>query len=87
MRRVFRWLRLATTARLLAAFAALFLPLVIVSVWSFQRSLETRRANALSDAVDSAQTMAAVVMGLLRDLDGTTLAMSLALGQQQRPLD
>jgi signal transduction histidine kinase/ActR/RegA family two-component response regulator len=82
-----RWLRLTMSARLLIAFAVLLLPLVIFSAWSYQRSLDERRDLALNEAVSTAETMAAIVSGVLSDLDGTTQAMSLALGQQARPLD
>ena len=80
-------LRLGLAARLLLAFAALVIPLLLFSVWSFQRSLAERRDAALTDTVESAQTAAALVFGLLRDLDTTSAVMGLAFGQQVRPLD
>lgn len=81
-----RWLRLTMTARLLIAFAALLLPLVLFSAWSYQRSLDERRDLALDDAASTAETMAAIVGGVLGDLESTLLAMSLALGQEPEPL-
>ena len=72
--------------QLLMAFALLILPLVIYTAWSYRQSLEERRDHALDDAVRLSETAAAVVHGLLRDLDGTSLAMSQALGAQPGPL-
>jgi hypothetical protein len=80
-------LQFTMAARLLLAFAALLLPLVLFSAWSYQQSLRHRQDVALDDAVGTAQTMAVVVHGLLSDLNSTILAMSLALGQDPRPLD
>jgi signal transduction histidine kinase len=73
-------------SRLLLAFAALILPLALFSAWSYQRALEERRAASVDDAARLGQTAAAIVHGVLRDLDSTTLAMSQALGVQQIPL-
>ena len=78
----FRRVRLGMGTRLLAAFAALLVPFVVFSAWSHQQSRTERRDVAVAEAVTFGQTAAAVVYGLLRDLDGTTLAMSGGLGAQ-----
>jgi hypothetical protein len=80
-------LRLSLATLLFLAFAALVIPLVVFSVWSFQRSLQDRRDTALDDAIEFAETAALLVFGLLRDLDSTSAVMSRAFGEQARPLD
>jgi PAS domain S-box-containing protein len=79
--------RLGMGARLLLAFVALIALLALFSIWSYQRSRDERRAASLEETVQSAQTVAALVQGLLRDLDSTTLAMSQALAIQEQPLN
>jgi signal transduction histidine kinase len=86
MRQLINRLRGGMASRLMLAFAALILPLALFSAWSYQRSLEDRRKTSVDDAVSLGQTAAAIVHGVLRDLDSTTLAMSQALGVQQIPL-
>src|SRR6266508_283416 len=86
MQQMINRLRGGMASRLLLAFAALILPLALFSAWSYQRSLEERRETSVDDAVRLGQTAAAIVHGVLRDLDSTTLAMSQALGVQQIPL-
>jgi hypothetical protein len=73
--------------RLVLAFAVLIGLPALFSAWSYRRALDERRAASLEETVQSAQTMASLVHGLLWDLDGTTLAMSLALGARPEPLD
>ncbi len=79
--------RVSLTTRLLLAFAALIIPLLLFSVWSFQRSLVERRAILQRDVVGSAETSASLVASLLGDLDSTSALMSLNFGQQPGPLD
>jgi signal transduction histidine kinase len=80
-------LRLGMASRLLLAFAALIVPLAVFSVWSYQRTLDDRRDDALTDQVQLTRTFATMLDAQLRDFDTTMLATSEALGAQQRPLD
>lgn len=72
--------------RLLAAFAVLILLYAVFSTVSFERSREERRRDELDDTLHLAETASAVMYGLLRDLDTTLLAMSLAFGASGVPL-
>ena len=71
-------------ARLILAFAVVLAPLGLFSAWSYQQLLSDRRDASRRDATESARTAAALVHGLLRDLDGTTLALAQGIGS--RPL-
>jgi PAS domain S-box-containing protein len=72
--------------RLLIAFFVLIILLVAFSAWSYQQSRSERRTSSIDETVETAQTTAALVRGLLRDLDSTSLAMALALGAQQQDI-
>lgn len=74
-----RPLRLGMLSRLLLAFAVLLVPVLLFSIWSYSQSLRDRRNAALDETLQSSQTAAALVHGLLRDLDGTTLALAQGL--------
>jgi signal transduction histidine kinase len=73
-------------SRMLLAFAALILPVAFFSGYAYRSSLDDRRDGALMESVSVAQTAAAVVQGLLRDLDGTTLAAAQAIADRPEPL-
>lgn len=72
--------------RLLLGFALLILLFAVFSTVSFERSRQERQRDALDDTLHLAETASAVMYGLLRDLDTTMLAMSLALGSTGVPL-
>lgn len=73
--------------RLLIAFLVLIILLVAFSAWSYQQSRAERRTSSIDETVEAAQTTAALVRGLLRDLDSSSLAMALALGAQPGTID
>ena len=54
-------LRLGMASRLLLAFAALIVPLAVFSVWSYQRTLDDRRDDALTDQVQLTRTFATML--------------------------
>src|SRR5262249_17664322 len=79
--------RLSMRTWLLLGFAALLVPLLVFSAWSYQRSRARERGAALRDPLHDAQTASAVVHGVLRELDSALLIVSQPFGSQQRPLD
>src|SRR5438128_6952469 len=79
--------RLSMRTWLLLGFAALLVPLLLFSAWSYQHSRDRERTDALRDTLHDAQTASSVVHGVLRELDSALLIESQAFGAQQRPLD
>jgi signal transduction histidine kinase len=65
---------------------ALLLPLQLIVIASYLRDVDTRRDSEVDGAIVVDQTVAAVVDGFIRDLESTTLAAALALGQRDEPL-
>jgi signal transduction histidine kinase len=77
--------RLAT--RLTLATLALLLPIYLILLAGYAAGIQEQRTTLVSDSVVFGQMAAAVVDGFRRDLEGTLLAASLALGDSPRSLD
>src|SRR5262249_18605821 len=80
-------IRLSMRTWLLLGFAALLVPLLVFSAWSYLQSRDRERSDALRDTVHDAQTASSVVHGVLRELDSALLIQTQAFGAQPRPLD
>src|SRR5215218_5340908 len=79
-----RW-RLST--RITAVVLATLVPLLVIVGLSYAQLARQRRAAEVENAALIGQTVAAVVDGFARDIEGTTLASALALGPSNAPLD
>jgi hypothetical protein len=79
-----RW-RLST--RITAVVLATLIPLLVTVGISYAELARQRRAAEVENAALIGQTVAAVVDGFARDIEGTTLAFALALGPSNAPLD
>jgi signal transduction histidine kinase len=66
---------------------ALLVVLQVIVVATYRQNLEERRAVEVENAIVVGQTVAAVVEGFARDLEGLSLAAALALGAREAPLD
>jgi signal transduction histidine kinase len=77
--------RLAT--RLTVGVVGLLVLLQLIVLATYAANLQERREAALDNAVDVGRTLAAVVDGFTRDLEGMTLAAALAYGASAGPLD
>src|SRR5207248_8614117 len=77
--------RLAT--RVTALVVALLVPLLVLVVASYAQLIGERRAAEVDAAETIAETLAVVVDGFARDIEGTTLAAALALGGRDGPID
>jgi hypothetical protein len=77
--------RLAT--RLTIATLALLLPIYLILLAGYAAGVQAQRTAQVGDSVVFGQMAATVVEGFRRDLEGTLLAASLALGDTSRPLD
>jgi len=77
--------RLAT--RLTIATLLLLLPLYLILLFGYVADQRAQRTNEIGNSLVLGQLAATVVEGFRRDLNGTVLAASTVLGDQQRPLD
>src|SRR5258708_1899492 len=77
--------RLAT--RLTLATVALLVPLYLILLAGYASGVQEQRSVEVANSVTFARMTAAVVDGFRRDLEGTLLAASLALGSRSQPLD
>ena len=79
-----RW-RLAT--RVTAAVALLLVPLLLIELVNYSRAAEERRQAEIENAAVVANTVATVVDGFGRDIEGTFLATALGIGDRPGALD
>lgn len=74
-------------ARFVLAFALVIGLLTLFSAWSYRQARDDRRSAGLDDVLQVAYTTAALMAGLLSDIDRSTLAMASAMGVQPALLD
>jgi signal transduction histidine kinase len=79
-----RW-RLSTRITLVALTA--LVPLLIVLLLSYAETARQRREKEVADAELIGQTVAAVVDGFARDIEGTLLAAAIGIGSRAGPLN
>src|SRR5688572_25091834 len=79
-----RW-RLAT--RVTAAVVLLLVPLLLVELFNYRQAADDRRRAEIENAVVVANTLATVVDGFGRDIEGTFLAAALGIGARPGQLD
>jgi signal transduction histidine kinase len=79
-----RW-RLAT--RVTVAVVLLLVPLLIVELFNYRQAADERRRAEIENAAVVANTVATVVDGFGRDIEGTFLAAALGIGARPGQLD
>ena len=81
------WRGWTLPTRVTAAVAALVLPLTVLILVSYGQIARERRAAEIENAAAVGQATAATVDAFARDLESTTLAAAIALGQRGGTLD
>lgn len=81
------WKRWGLATRMTVAVILLLIPLLVAVVTSNIRHSDERRAEELQAAALVGDGVVNILDGFLRDLEGTTLATSLAIGSQARPVE